>query len=214
MKKISAIIFSMLFAATLASADVKMGLTLTGAQFNDAKGLEEHKGSVTTRSEDLAVAYGSIFVEASVLDMFSVGIDYIPYDIEGETVSNTRRASAASGGAVLGTNNVSVDISQHATLYALVPLGSEGVYIKAGVSHAEVNINEAMSSGSTYADEEMMGGHLGIGYEKNFSGMFVRAEGGYSEYETVEANSSSGNTRVKAALNGGMHAKLSIGKSF
>lgn len=212
MRKIIVIIFSTFFAINLASADVKMGLTLTGAQFNDAKGTEENRGNVETQSEDLAAAYGSIFVEASILDMFSVGIDYIPYDIEGETVSNTRRTTP--GGTVLGTNNVSVDISQHATLYALVPLGSEGVFIKAGVSHAEVNINESMYGGSTYADEEMMGGHVGIGYEKDFSGMFVRAEGGYSEYETVEANSSSGNTRVKAALNGGMHARLSIGKSF
>ena len=211
MKKIIVIIFSTLFAINLASADVKMGITLTGAQFNDAKGSEENRGSVETRSEDLAAAYASIFVEASVLNMFSVGIDYIPYDIEGETVSNIRRTST---GTTLGTNSVSVDISQHATLYALVPLGSEGVFIKAGLSHAEVNINESMYGGSTYNDEEMLGGHIGIGYEKDFSGMFVRAEGGYSEYETVEANSSTGNTRVKAALNGGMHARLSIGKSF
>lgn len=211
MKKIIVIIFSTLFAINLASADVKMGVTLTGAQFNDAKGSEENRGSVETRSEDLAAAYASIFVEASVLDMFSVGIDYIPYDIEGETISNLRRTAT---GTTLGTNSVSVDISQHATLYALVPLGSEGVFIKAGISHAEVNINESMYGGSTYNDEEMLGGHIGIGYEKDFSGMFVRAEGGYSEYETVEANSSTGNTRVKAALNGGMHARLSIGKSF
>lgn len=215
MRKIITIIFSLLFVTSLASADVKMGVTLTGVQFNNAKGTEEHKGGVTTETDELEAAYGSIFVEASVLDMFSVGIDYMPYDIEGETVSNTRRRSALSGGAVLGTNNVSVDISQHTTLYALVPLGSQGVFIKAGVSHAEVDVNESMYGGTTYSDEDMLGGHIGIGYEKDFSGiMFVRAEGGYSEYETVVSNSSSGNTRIKAALSGGMHARLSVGKSF
>lgn len=210
MKKILTIVFSIFFVTSLASADVKMGLTLSGAQF-DAKGTEEHKGQVTTESADLEAAYGSIFIEASVLDMFSLGIDYIPYDIEGETVSNERRDAV---GTSLGTNAASVDITDHITLYTLVPLGSDGFFLKAGVSHAEVSVNENNYSSTTYSDEEMLGGHVGLGFEKSLMGMFIRAEGGYSEYQTVESQSSSGNTRIKAALGGGMHARLSVGKSF
>jgi hypothetical protein len=213
MKKILVGITALFFAANVASAapQIKIGASVTGAEFSGAKATEEHKGVETSETDTLAAAYGSIFVEVSVMDMFSVGLDYIPYAIEGETVSNT---SANPQGTVQGTNSASVDINDHVMAYVLVPFADSGVYAKAGVSHASVTVDENMYRGTTYSNEEMRGGHLSLGYEHSFDMLFVRAEAGISEYETVESNSSSNNTRVKAKLGDGVHARLSVGKSF
>ena len=214
MKKLIVAITTLLFAASSALADIKIGLSGMGTAFDGAKGTEEHKGVVSTRTEDLAIAYGSIFIEASVLDMFSLGIDYVPYDIEGETVSNTRRQNPNVNSPLMHTETFNVDIEEHTTVYALVPLGDEGVYVKAGASMATVSIGGSRNSGSKYPDEELLGGHISLGYERDVAALFVRGELGYSEYATVEANSDQGKTRFKAALEDGIHARISVGKSF
>ena len=154
---------------------------------------------------------GSIFVETTVLDMFSVGIDYVPYALEGETISNQRRAAT---GADSHTDHVSVDIENHTTAYVLLPIGDDGAFIKAGVSHADVVVNENFNSSQTYSDEEILGGHLSIGVERDMGPVFVRGTVGMSTYETAISNSSTGNTRVKAALGDGVHAGITIGKTF
>ena len=143
--------------------------------------------------------------------MFSVGIDYVPYALEGETISNQRRAAT---GADSHTEHVSVDIENHTTAYVLLPIGDAGAFIKAGVSHADVVVNENFNSSQTYSDEEIIGGHLSIGVERDMGPVFVRGTVGMSTYETAESESSTGNTRVKAALGDGVHAGITIGKTF
>tara|TARA_Y100000768_G_scaffold104137_1_gene76232 strand:+ start:619 stop:1260 length:642 start_codon:yes stop_codon:yes gene_type:complete len=212
MKKILATIVPMLFFVSFATADMKIGISGTGALFEDAKGTEENQGQVADETAELGAVYGTIFIEAKVFDMFSIGIDYMPMAIEGETVTNAR--SSDGGNADVGTNNASVDIEDHTTLYAIVPLGSDGVYAKLGASYADVVVNENNFRNTTYSDEELYGGHISLGYERDFSGTFIRGEAGYSEYATVESQSSSGDTRVKASLGGGIHARISVGKSF
>ena len=212
MKKLIVAISALFLSATTAFSDVKMGISVAGVEFDSAKGTEEHKGDVTTESATLAAAYGSIFIEADVMGMFSVGLDYIPYDIEGETVSNQRRSD---GGADISTSQGSADITEHVTLYALVPVGGEGAYVKVGATSAQVNATGVSNGASTtYSDDDMFGGHVSLGFERDVAEVFVRGEVGYSEYSTTEHNSSSGNTRIKAALGGGMHARISVGKSF
>jgi len=211
MKKLIISILSMLFVFNVAQADVKIGISGTGTSFSDAKGSEEHKGNVTNEKDTLEAAFGSIFVEASVLDLFSIGFDYIPYTIEGETVENVSRNAV---GGLIATNRATVDIEEHKTLYVLVPFGATGVYGKLGASHADVDVSTDNTAGTTYSDEELLGGHLSLGYEKDFSMLFVRAEAGLSHYGTVESESSSKNNRIKATLGDGIHARISVGKSF
>ena len=211
MKKLLVAISAIILSASSAYAGGKVGVSVTGMEFDSAKGTEESNGDVLTRTETLAAAMGSIFVEATVLDLFSVGLDYVPYSLEGETVSNVQRTAT---GADKASNKFSVDIENHTTAYVLLPIGDDGVFIKAGVSHAEVKVNEDISSSTTYTDEEIIGGHLSIGLERDMGPVFVRGTVGISEYETAESHSSSGNTRVKAALGDGIHAGITIGKAF
>ena len=211
MKKLLVAISAIILSASSAYADAKVGVSVTGFEFDSAKGTEESKGVVTNRTETLAMGIGSIFVETSVLDMVSIGLDYVPYALEGETVTNTRRADT---GAKSHDDQFSVDIENHTTLYVLLPLGDAGAFIKAGVSHAEVVVNENMNSSQSYSDEEILGGHLSIGVERDMGPVFVRGTVGMSTYETAGSESSSGNTRVKAALGDGVHAGITIGRSF
>ena len=71
MKKLLVAISALLFSATTAYAGAKIGVSVTGFEFDSAKGTEEHKGDVNSRTETLAMGVGSIFVEASILDMLS-----------------------------------------------------------------------------------------------------------------------------------------------
>ena len=211
MKKLIVAISALLFSASTAYAGAKIGINVTGMEFDSAKGTEEHKGVVSNESATLGAILGSIFVEGSVLDLFSVGLEYVPYDIEGETVTNTRRDDQ---GAQMHIDHTSVDLSNHTSLYVLVPLGDAGAYVKAMASHVEYSVNENNNDNTTYTDDEIMGGHLSLGIEKEVGPVFVRGFVGISEYETAESESSSGNTRIKAALGDGTHAGISIGKSF
>ena len=211
MKKLLVAISAIILSASSAYAGAKVGVSVTGFEFDSAKGTEESNGDVTSRTESLAMALGSIFVETSVLDLFSVGLDYVPYALQSETVSNQRRDAE---GVDNHTQNVSVDIENLTTVYLLLPLGDAGAFIKAGVSHADVVVNESMKDSQTYSDEEMIGGHLSLGLEKDMGPVFIRGTVGISEYETVISESSTGNTRVKDALGDGIHAGITIGKSF
>ena len=211
MKKLLVAISAMIISASSAYAGAKVGVSVTGFEFDSAKGTEESKGVVTNRTETLAMGIGSIFVETSILDMFSVGLDYVPYALEGETVSNQRRTAL---GEDMHTQHVSVDIENHTSVYVLVPLGDAGAFIKLGASHADVVVNENMNASQTYTDEEIIGGHLSLGLERDMGPVFVRGAVGISEYETAISNSSTGNTRIKAALGDGVHAGITIGKAF
>ena len=110
------------------------------------------------------------------------------------------------------TNTAKVEISQHISLYALVPIMDTGAFIKAAVIRADVATKENLATGSTYPDTDMKGASLSIGYQYDFDAAFVRAEVGATEYDTVSATSSAGH-KVTADVDGDW-ARISIGKSF
>ena len=70
------------------------------------------------------------------------------------------------------------------------------------------------STNSTYPDQDFLGGHVSLGFERDMGEMFIRGEVGASEYQKVESKSSSGNTTVTAQIENGTHARISIGKAF
>ena len=103
-------------------------------------------------------------------------------------------------------------------------LGDSGAYIKAMVTshNADVTSTKIMniqgkttsSTNSTYPDQDFLGGHVSLGFERDLNDMFIRGEVGLSEYEKVESKSSSGNTTVTAQIENGTHARISIGRAF
>ena len=206
---------------SLASAEMKAGITVSGYQL-DANGKES--GSGQSRGEDIAGATGSIFAEYSIdaLNGVAIGLDIVPYDIDMGSVSNVRNGDTEGNqDNNTGTNSASVDMEYPITAYFLVP-SEQGLYLKAGVSYANLNIKESLTTNSTYKDQELFGGHINVGYEYELGGnyeygpgegAFIRIEAGYSEWETVKVKSSSGRNTVTADLDG-MSARISIGKAF
>ena len=205
---------------SLASAGMKAGVTVSGYQL-DANGKES--GSGQSRGEDIAGVTGSIFAEYSIdaLNGVAIGLDIVPYDIDMGSVSNVRNSWLGNQNNNNGSNSASVDMEYPITAYFLVP-SEQGLYLKAGVSYANLNIKESLTTNSTYPDQELFGGHINIGYEHELGGnyeygpgegAFIRIEAGYSEWETVKVKSSSGRNTVTADLDG-MSARISIGKAF
>ena len=206
---------------SLASAEMKAGITVSGYQL-DANGKESKSGQ--SRGEDIAGATGSIFAEYSIdaLNGVAIGLDIVPYDIDMGSVSNVRIGDTMGNqDNQSGTNSASVDMEYPITAYFLVP-SEQGLYLKAGVSYANLNIKESLTTNSTYPDQELFGGHINVGYEYELGGnyeygpgegAFIRIEAGYSEWETVKVKSSSGRNTVTADLDG-MSARISIGKAF
>ena len=206
---------------SLASADMKAGITVSGYQL-DANGKESKSGQ--SRGEDIAGATGSIFAEYSIdaLNGVAIGLDVVPYEIDMGAVSNVRiGVTMGNQDNNTGTNSASVDMEYPITAYFLVP-SEQGLYLKAGVSYANLNIKESLTTNSTYKDQELFGGHINVGYEYELGGnyeygpgegAFIRIEAGYSNWATVKAKSSSGRNTVTADLDG-MSARISIGKAF
>ena len=206
---------------SLASAEMKAGITVSGYQL-DVSGKEDK--SLQSRSEDIAGLTGSIFAEYSIdaLNGVAIGLDVVPYEIDMGAASNVRNgATEGNQDNNTGTNSASVDMQYPITAYFLVP-SEQGLYLKAGVSYANLNIKESLTTNTSYPNQELYGGHINVGYEYELGGnyeygpgegAFIRIEAGYSEWATVKVKSSSGRNTVTADLDG-MSARISIGKAF
>ena len=220
MKKIKTILITLLFAgfSTVSNADVKGGVTIMGL---DASGNAEEmsRGNEQTRSEDLQGVIASFFIEKGFdtpMGPMAIGLDIAPYDIAEVSVLNARAD---------GTNQTAdVSISENYGAYVTMGLGDSGAYVKAMVTshNADVTSTKIMniqgkttsSTNSTYPDQDFLGGHVSLGFERDLNDMFIRGEVGVSEYEKVESKSSSGNTTVTAQIENGTHARISIGRAF
>ena len=219
MKKIKTILITLLFAgfSTFSYAEGKMGLTITGL---DASGdaAEMSRGVEQTRSEDIQGVFATFFIEKDLGPM-SIGLDVAPYDIASGSVTNVR---AAGGAANAQTNTAEVEINDNIGLYGMMDLGDTGAYVKAMISSHNMEATTTImnktttdtQTNSTYPSERFFGGHLSIGVERDLGDVFIRGEAGVSEYEKVTSKSSSGNTTVTAQIENGIHARISIGRTF
>ena len=224
MKKIIAIVlaFSSIFflTATKTLAEWSAGVSASVGHFK-ATGQESEDGeankTVSTNTLEGKFGYPSLFVEYNT-GMVLIGLDVIPGSVEtsevGRTdINNSDGITTDNDGGVTGvTNTAKVEISQHISLYALVPIMDTGAFIRAAVIRADVATKEVLGTGSVYPDTDMKGGSISLGYQYDFDSAFVRAEVGVTEYDTVSATSDNGH-KVTADVDGDW-ARISIGKSF
>ena len=204
-----------MFVTSAAIAGGAIGITV-GASSLDASGHEQLKTSAnkTTHSADENVTIGSIFVENTNDDTgITIGIDYIPYNAEAGSGSNTGDDDIETS----GTNTVNVDFKHHVTLYVEKTVGDLGLYVKGGLSQVTLVTNDNLSTGAKYPNESMSGYVLGIGYKRDLTnGVFVKIAGEYSNYDgaTFKSTGSDAVTTVELLELDVTQARLSIGKSF
>ena len=182
MHKIKTIIIATIlstFAIFSASAQVSVGINVKGVSL-DANGSETQSNE--SRTETLEAVVGSIFIEYKIMDLVSIGVESIPYDIDSETVTNNRDGEQVD----TGNTTVQVDLESNYGAYLMAPLGSEGVYAKLGVTHSDIITNENMATSTKYGNDDLWGTHLSLGFERDVSDVTMRLEATLSEYEDVK----------------------------
>ena len=237
MKKIIFSIILMLCFGFNANAEkgVNAGVTLLYGAF-DVSGASEklaanHTSGAGSATEVKASAEGdnaegdfglaSIFIEKTLGDRLSIGLDYVPTSLDSETAENITN-KAGSGGTADGnhvdsaaTNTVQVDFEDLTTLYAMINI-NENVYLKAGVMQVDVQTNENLGTGSSYGNTQLDGTMFAIGYSRDLdNGAFVRLEGSIMEFDGATLTSTVDSAK-SVSVDGieGYGAKLSIGKTF
>jgi len=175
----------------------------------EADGSETVATSKQTDEGAIELVLGSIFAEAD-MGAVTIGLDYIPMEADSATVTNVRADTVSTG-----TNTASVTVSDHVTVYAILPLSDLGIFARLGYSEMTVETNENLATGGSYGDLTVNGYHAGIGYEMDMnSEVFVRASLDYHDYEEMSAtNKNNSAVKVTADLDG-YSAGISVGRRF
>ena len=216
MKKIIITIFSSIFLMGMANADLRIGVS---GMFLDveATGNETLKttGVLASKTHNDDALAGEIFLESKTEDGLVLGIAVIPVDAEVGSSSITRTDKLKTGD-VTGAQTAAAEFSGHTTLYANVPLGGSGAYLKLGAGFVNVKSTESLTTGAKYGDQDVNFGTIGLGFERDLdNGMFTRVEGSYSDYEEISLSSTGSDavSTIKGELEV-IAARITIGKSF
>ena len=219
MKKVLLIILAGMFAfgSALAQPSFTVGLGLNHGVFA-GEGREENfnDGSLNTVTEEYGAftdSFASVYVEVGN-EVAAIGISY---QGEASTPTNINEANGDTGSGIENNTQVSADFSSVTTIYGLVNLPM-GMYAKVGIVSGDIEINETLRSGNSYADQDLEGYVAGFGYQHEADAANIRVELLGHTYDDVEANngvSSSGNlNKVRVSNMIGATAQISVNRSF
>tara|TARA_B100000579_G_C22677378_1_gene778592 strand:- start:93 stop:743 length:651 start_codon:yes stop_codon:yes gene_type:complete len=216
MKKILISFFALLFTGSVASAAVNVGVSMSAAGFT-ATGTETESDEKNQESAAGTAAYGSIFIEKTLGDRLTIGLDYVPATLDSETAENVQddvKAKADGAGSQV-TNTVKASFENLTTIYLNLNM-TENLYLKAGMASVDVITGESLATGSKYGDGDMDGTVVGLGYSNDFgNSMFIRFEGTYMDLGSLSLTSST-NSDNKVSIDdlNGVSGTIKIGKSF
>ena len=203
-------VFALAFS-TPAAADVDIGVSLMQTTVSH-DGSEREKTTAgdletTTKSVEEKFYGGSIYLELVADSGFTIGLDYVPVEIE---IGDGSRTDSDSGESTndddTGTRTASANIEDLFTLYLNVPVMGSNFYGALGYHTAEVTTSETLPT-STYPNANIHGYMVGLGYR---SGK-LKAEVGYSDFQEIKLDSSANDgTHIKADGDA-TYAKLSYG---
>ena len=217
MKKLIIAISSAILLATSAfSMDLRPSVGISGsvavyAATGTEKNFNNAGTAVDTTTDEhgaFVAEYGSIFIEAALNDVVSIGVDYVPMDFE--TPENVSQEDESN------SRTVSARIDDLTTVYAKlnVPLG--GTYLKVGYSQADVTSKENGGSGNSYGNDTTTGYTVGLGYNHEVAGgVSIRLEVTGTDFSDVQVdNGQTNKTEITVKDMIGARGTLSIVKSF
>ena len=220
MRKLIAIIFSIFFVHSNASAEIGLNVGVSGQLGLFAASGSETTGGLATHKDDGsehgAAGWGSIFVEKTLGERFLIGVDYVPSALETETVETQKADMRTDDSSTItgSVNKLQIDFEDLTTYYVGAFL-TENFYAKAGMVTVDVITNENLGTGSTYGNTDLDGTVFGIGYNKSTAnGLFIRAEGNYMNFDGASLTSSANSNKVELSSLDGVSGKISLGKSF
>jgi len=227
MKKIlisALLILGTTFSITSADVGVKVGVSgLVGLY--EADGTENENGEIakTKDTNEMMIGLGSIFIEKDLSFLpgpfarLSIGYNNVPYEITTGSKQKTQfdKTTEAAEGFNEVNNTFKAKISNMNTVYALFNV-TDFLYLKAGIASMDIETKEVLGTGSVYGNMSTDGLVFGVGIQQTMdNGIFFRAEGTQTEYDSASATSST-NTDNKITLDdvSGVAATFSIGKAF
>ena len=182
----------MLVWSAVAYADVQFGFGLMVGQVEtDGTETEGTAADTSTRTKSLKESfYGAdLFIE-HISDNFTVGLSYVPVDVNLGKGSRTDANGSDPAENDDGTRTAEADLTDFYTLYANVPVGGNGWYGLLGFHFATVETTETLPN-SSYPNEDITGYQIGLGQRL---GDNLKYELAYSDFEDISISATGGNT--------------------
>ncbi len=199
-----------LFWTSFAQAEgLTYGVGFMAGQLNaDGTETEGTAADTSNRSKSFEeLFYGAdIFAEVVGDNGFTVGLSYIPVDIEIGSGSRTDSDGSDPAENDNGTRTASADIEDLITLYTNMPMGSDGFYALLGYHMATVKTDETLPN-SSYGNEDINGYQIGFG-KRNGN---MKVELAYSDFEDIEISSTGGGTNSVSANADALQLRVSFG---
>ena len=180
----------------------------------------ETENSVQDATGGNGIMFGSVFLEYTVGDSYTFGIDYIPgsADVNDKNISRTDAGGAPGAGADTqadGTVTTNAEISDHITYY--LEMGKmNGIYGKIGYAQVDIDVVQTNTTNrGVYPDKTLDAWVLGLGYKGSMGDSgFYKVEGFMYDYDSYAATSSSANSHTVSADLDVTGAKFAIGYNF
>lgn len=206
MKKILSILCASFLLITTAKAEMTFGVGLMTGQVSSSGTETEGTAadtSVRSKSFDEFFLGADIFVEKELANGTSIGVSYVPVDIE---LGSGKRTDTGINDDNTGARSASADLSDLITLYGNFPIGSDGAYGLAGMHFVTVSTSETLPA-SSYGNEDIFGGLIGIGKKSGKT----KVELFYSDFEDISISSTGGNTNSVTADADALTLRVSVG---
>ena len=229
MKKILLSLACVLIYIMPANAELtrSIGITAVGSTIDSTVTDDiDSNGTVdTTKNISNDVVYPSVFIEFTNENVgpasLTFGLDLIAGSAEFESRSVTQEATGAKAGGAApqttGTNEGTVDVDRHITLYIQPGITTpNGITLFGTVGYVTADVEadvKSISSNNKKEDLSLDGLKLGVGIKKSFGDdMFFKLEYAETDYDDISVTTSN-NTKVTADMDNTTLA-LSIGKQF
>ena len=192
MKKILSIVCASFLIISTAKAEMTYGFGLmTGQVSSSGTETEGTAADTSVRSKSFEEFFvgADIFVEKELTNGMSVGVSYVPVDVE---LGSGKRTDTGTNDDDTGTRTASADLSDLVTLYGNFPFGDNGAYGLAGMHFVTVSTSETLPN-SSYGDEDIYGALIGIGKKSGKA----KVELFYSDFEDISISSTGGDNSNK-----------------
>ena len=185
---------SVLLFWSTAQAEIQFGVGVLAGQV-ETSGTETEGTAADTsdRSKTIKESFvgADLFIEYISDGGYTLGVNYVPMDVE---LGNGSRTDVSGDGSEndAGTRKAAADITDLITVYANVPVGSNGWYGLLGYHTTTVTTTETLNE-SSYGNTDIDGYQIGIGKRAGS----VKMELAYSDFDDITLNSSTGATGQK-----------------
>lgn len=208
MKKIILSVFTLISLANPLLAEGMVGAKIgIGDLSAEAKSYTAGSNTYAAESKDVDSPYGAVFVEVDIpqKDGLSVGLEYVPFTAH---ISLDKKESSTGA-----------DLDNYTTLYLqymMKDVAEGSVYVKAGMSQADISAVTNPDSTVVSQDDTIKGIMVGLGFQKEVNGLFGRIEATHTDLDNVSiTTTSNGSSSVTKTGSGDITTlSLSIAKSF